>query len=67
MPLSPDTSFVSDKLISKNELGYLRPTNISQSLLVPKCFAIGACAEKSTQKMRTAMIDSILNDFSGGR
>lgn len=63
---SPETSFVSDKLIGKNELGYLRPTNISQSLLVPKCFAIGACAEKSTQKMRAAMIDAILNDFNGG-
>lgn len=63
---SPETSFVSDKLISKNELGYLRPTNISQSLLVPKCFAIGSCTEKSTQKMRVAMIDAILNDFNGG-
>lgn len=64
---SPETSFVSDKLISKNELGYLRLTNISQSLLVPKCFAVGSCAEKSTQKMRTDMIEAILNDFNGGK
>lgn len=63
----PETSFVSDKLISKNELGFLKLTNISQSLLIPKCFAVGSCAEKSTQKMRTAMIEAILNDFDGGQ
>jgi hypothetical protein len=54
---------VSDKLISKNEEGYLRVSNISQSILVPKCFAVGNCVEKSTQKMKQAMVESIIKDF----
>jgi thioredoxin reductase len=62
---TPETSFVSDKLIGKDEKGFLRSTNISQSLLVPKCFAIGNCACKSTQKMRNSAIEAILNDFGG--
>jgi thioredoxin reductase len=61
----PETAFVSEKLISK-ENGYLKTTNISQSILVPKCYAIGNCAAKSTKKMQTAMIESVLNDFNGG-
>lgn len=60
---SPETSFVSDKLISKETGGYLKATNTSQSLLVPKCFAVGSCAAKSTKKMIQAMIEEILNDF----
>jgi thioredoxin reductase len=62
---SPETIFVSDKLIGKDETGFLKVTNTAQSLRVPKCFAIGNCACKSTQKMKAAMIESILNDFGG--
>ena len=62
---TPETTFVSDKLIGKDETGFLKITNIAQSLLVPKCFAIGNCASKSTQKMRNSVIETILNDFGG--
>lgn len=62
---SPETSYVSEKLIGKTAEGYLITTNISQSILVPKCYAVGSCASKSTKKMRTAMIEDILNDFGG--
>jgi thioredoxin reductase len=63
---TPETLFVSDKLIVKDDKGYLMTTNISQSSLVPKCFAIGSCASKSTKKMFEAMIENILNYFNGG-
>ena len=59
---TPETSFVAEKLISKENC-YLKTSNIAQSLLVPKCFAIGSCAAKSTKKMQTAMVESVLNDF----
>ena len=59
---APETAFVSDKLISK-ENGYLKTTNVAQSIIVPKCFAVGSCAGKSIQKMQAAMIETILNDF----
>lgn len=59
---TPETNFISEKLISK-ENGYLKTSNIAQSLLVPKCFAIGSCAAKSTKKMQAAMVESVLNDF----
>lgn len=62
---TPETSFISNKLISKDEAGYIKTTNISQSLLVPKCFAIGNCTSKSTKKMRDLMIENILTDFGG--
>jgi thioredoxin reductase len=62
---APETSFIADNLISKDNAGYLKTTNISQSLLVPKCFAIGNCANKNTKKMRDLMIENILNDFGG--
>ena len=61
----PETTFVSN-IIGKDTAGFLITTNQAQSLLVPKCFAIGNCASKCTQKMKTAMIETILNDFNGG-
>ena len=61
----PETDFISDKLIGKEE-GYLKTTSIAQSTLVPKCFAIGNCTCKSTKKMQVAMVDAVLNDFNGG-
>jgi thioredoxin reductase len=59
---TPETSFVTEKLISK-ENDYLKTSNIAQSMLVPKCFAVGSCAAKSTKKMQAAMIEAILSDF----
>lgn len=59
---TPETSFVTEKLISK-ENEYLKTSNIAQSLLVPKCFAVGSCAAKSTKKMQAAMVEAILSDF----
>ena len=59
---TPETSFVTEKLISK-ENDYLKTSNIAQSMLVPKCFAVGSCAAKSTKKMQAAMVEAILSDF----
>jgi thioredoxin reductase len=61
----PETGFASEKLISK-ENGYLKTSSTAQSLLVPKCFAVGSCAYKSTKKMQATMVESVLNDFNGG-
>ncbi len=58
-----DTSFVSRKLIKSDENGYLETDKNSESTLVPKCFAIGNCAQKSTKKMIDAATQGILNDF----
>lgn len=60
-----ETDFISEKLINK-ENGYLKTTDTAQSILVPKFFAIGNCACKSTKKMQAAMVKAVLNDFSGG-
>jgi thioredoxin reductase len=62
---TPETVFVANNIISK-ENGYLQVSSTAQSLLVPKCFAIGSCAAKSTKKMQAAMVESVLNDFNGG-
>lgn len=62
-PSKPATAFVSDKLITKDEFGYLKTSSISQSLLVPKCFAIGNCVNKSTKKMQQALVEAVLSDF----
>ena len=59
----PEINFVSDKLISSDEYGYLKTSNICQSLFVPKCFAVGNCAAKFNKKMSQAMIENILSDF----
>ena len=59
----PETQEISIKLIQKNELGYLITTSSCESNLVPKCYAIGNCAVKSTKKMEAAMLKSILTDF----
>jgi len=59
---TPETDFVSDKFISK-EAGYLKTTNVGQSLLVPNCFAVGNCACKSTKRMSQFIIEEVLKDF----
>lgn len=60
---APDTAFVSDKLIQKTEAGYLMIDSKAESVLVPKCFAVGSCAEKYTKQKAQALIETILNDF----
>ena len=62
---TPETEFISEKFISK-ENGYLQTDGNAQSFLVPKCFAIGNCACKSTKKIQAAMVEAVLNDFNGG-
>lgn len=63
--VTPETEFISEKLINK-ENGYLKTTETAKSTFVPKFFAVGNCAYKSTKKMQAAMVESVLNDFSGG-
>lgn len=60
---TPEVSFISDKLISKNATGHVEVNNIAESCVVPKCFIIGNCAKKSTKRMQQLMIDNVLNDF----
>ena len=62
---TPETGFVAENLINK-ENSYLKTSADAQSLMVPKLFAIGNCAMKSTKKMQAAMVDAVLNDFIGG-
>ena len=59
----PESAFVSDKLIKKDIFGYLEVANNAESTIVPKCFAIGNCANKYTKKRSQLMVESILNDF----
>lgn len=61
----PETTFVSN-ICGKDANGYLTTSALAESMLVPKCFAVGSCAVKYTQKSRTKMIESILTDFMGG-
>ena len=60
---TPDTVFVSDKLIQKTETGYLVTVGNAESALVPKCFAAGNCAQKYTKAMAQSLVESVLNDF----
>lgn len=62
---TPETSFIANNLIGKDSAGYLTVSNSAQSILVPKCFAIGTCVTKCTKKMKDTMIETILNDFGG--
>ena len=64
---SPETYFVFEKLITKDDNGYLETDIKSESKLIPKCFAIGNCTKKTTKKMLVAMCDSILEDFKEER
>lgn len=60
---TPAVTFVSDKLIQKDESGYLVTTERAESTLVPKCFAIGNCAKKYTKTIEQALIETVLSDF----
>lgn len=65
--VSPDTSCISSRsgLIKANETGYLETDDKLESTLVPKCFAAGSCTQKCTNKMITALVETILTDFGG--
>ena len=65
--VSPDTSCVPVRtcLIKANEAGYLETDNKLESTLVPKCFAVGTCTQKCTNKMMNSLVESILTDFGG--
>jgi thioredoxin reductase len=60
---TPAVTFVSDKLIQKDESGYLVTTERAESILVPKCFAIGNCAKKYTKTIEQTLIETVLSDF----
>lgn len=60
---SPETSFVSGKLIQKTEAGYLITNENAESMLVPKLFVAGNCAQKYTKAMAQNLIETVLNDF----
>lgn len=60
---TPDTAFVSDKLIQKTENGYLVANENAESALVPKLFAAGNCAQKYTKAMAQNLVEAVLNDF----
>ena len=61
----PETTFVSN-ICGKDTNGFLVTSADGESLLVPKCFAVGSCATKTTQKIKDKIVDSILTDFTGG-
>lgn len=61
---TPETGFVSTKLINKDSAGYCITNNQAESTLVPKLFAIGSCAAKSPAKQQEMMIKAILADFT---
>lgn len=60
---TPEVSFVPTCLIQKDPTKHLKVANNAESLIVPKCFAIGNCACKSTKRMQQLMVDTILTDF----
>ena len=62
-PTIPETAFVSTKLIQKDETQHLIVKNNAESLIIPKCFAIGNCIIKYKKQMGQLMIDCILKDF----
>ncbi len=61
----PDTSCVSKKLIKCDDLGYLETDRYAESTLVPKCFAIGTCAQRNTKRTVANLTEKILNNFGG--
>ena len=66
-PSTPDVDFVPVKIFSRDSESFLETSDILESLLVPKCFAVGNCVRKSTKTMIEAMIETIKNDFDGGK
>jgi thioredoxin reductase len=59
----PATVFISDKLIQKTDAGYLITNENAESILVPKFFAAGNCAQKYTKAQAQALVETVLMDF----
>jgi thioredoxin reductase len=59
----PEVNFIPTSLIQKNETKHLIVADNAESLIIPKCFAIGKCAVKSTKRMQQLMVETVLNDF----
>ncbi len=59
-PAMPETSFIHNMLISRDQEGYLLTTKALESTIVPRCFATGSCTVKNTKKMTANMIDTVL-------
>lgn len=62
---APEVFFIPDNIISRDENGYLITSKSLESILVPKCYAVGNCVRKNTEKMTSAMVEAILKDFGG--
>ena len=62
-PAKPAVDFIPANIIERTELGYLVTNTKTESTLVPKCFAVGNCAQKYTKAMEQAAVDAILSDF----
>jgi len=60
---TPDVDFITEKLIKRDEFGYLITSHAAESTLVPKCFAVGNCAQKCTKTMMQELVETILKDF----
>lgn len=60
---TPETEFIPENIIQKNEEGYCITTKAAQSVLVPNFFVVGSAALKSTKKQRDTMITEILQEF----
>jgi thioredoxin reductase len=60
---STETGFVPDRLIQKTEAGYLITNENAESMLVPKLFVAGNCAQKYTKAMAQNLVENVLNDF----
>lgn len=60
---TPEVDFIPTKLIQKDATNHLIVADNAESLIIPKCFATGTCAVKSTKRMNQLMVETILNDF----
>lgn len=61
----PEVFFIPNNIINRDENGYLITSKSLESILVPKCYAVGNCVRKNTEKMTSAMVEAILKDFGG--
>ena len=60
---TPAVNFIPENLIKKNDQSYLVTNENAESTLVPKCFAIGNCAQKYTKAMEQSIVNTILSEF----
>lgn len=60
----PETAFVPDNIIKKDDFGYCLTNTQGESTVVPKCFAIGHCAKKHGSVKERQVIECILKDFN---